>query len=92
MRFKKLGAEDVGESESLRNRDPITGREEINLTDAELSASPPLEDEPDFRDILPDQIQRFGSDEDEDEDLDDEITARPTQPLRPYAPDELPEG
>jgi hypothetical protein len=91
MRFKKLGAEEVGESESLRHRDPITGREEINLTDAELSASPPLEEEPDFRDILPDQIQQFRA-SDEDEDLEDEITARPTQPLRPYAPDELPEG
>lgn len=89
MRFKKLGAEDVGESESLRHRDPVTGREEINFTDAELSASPPLEDEPDFRDILPDQIQAFG---DVDEDDDDEITARPSQPVRPYAPDELPEG
>ncbi len=89
MRFKKLGAEDVGESESLRHRDPVTGREEINFTDAELSASPPLEDEPDFRDILPDQIQAFG---DVDEDADDEVTARPSQPVRPYAPDELPEG
>jgi hypothetical protein len=89
MRFKKLGAEDVGESESLRHRDPVTGREEINFTDAELSASPPLEDEPDFRDILPDQIQAFG---DVDEDDEDTITARPSQPVRPYAPDELPEG
>ncbi|OJH41355.1 hypothetical protein [Cystobacter ferrugineus] len=89
MRFKKLGAEDVGESESLRHLDPITGREEINFTDAELSANPPLEDEPDFRDILPDQIQAFGE---VDEDAEDAITARPSQPVRPYAPDELPEG
>ncbi|ATB43989.1 hypothetical protein CYFUS_009470 [Cystobacter fuscus] len=89
MRFKKLGAEDVGESESLRHRDPITGHEEINFTDAELSATPPLEDEPDFRDILPDQIQAFGE---IDEDAEDTITARPSQPVRPYAPDELPEG
>ena len=92
MRFKKLGAEDVGESESLRHRDPVTGREEINLTDAELSASPPLEEEPDFRDILPDQIQSFNADDEDEEDREEEITARPSQPLRPYAPDELPEG
>jgi len=90
MRFKKLGAEDVGESESLRHQDPITGREEINFTDAELSANPPLEDEPDFRDILPDQIQAFR--EADEEDNEDKLTARPTQPMRPYAPDELPEG
>ncbi len=90
MRFKNLGAEEVGESESLRHRDPVTGREEINPSDMELSAHPPLEDEPDFRDILPDQIQSFG-DEDVEEN-DEEITARPTRSMRPYAPDELPEG
>lgn len=90
MRFKKLGSEEVGESESLRNRDPITGEETINFTDQELSMSPPLEEEPDFRDILPDQIQEFRRGE--QEDREEEITARPSRPLRPIAPDELPEG
>ena len=91
MRFKKLGDGDVGESESLRHRDPITGREELNITDADLSMSPPLEEEADARDILPDQIQSFG-DEDAEEENDEELTARPTRSMRPYAPDELPEG
>ncbi|ATB29184.1 hypothetical protein [Melittangium boletus] len=87
MRFKKLGAEEVGESESLRHRDPITGREELNLTDAELSMSPPLEEEADSRDILPDQIQEFRRAGDEEEEQ--EITARPSEPMRPIRPDDL---
>jgi len=87
MRFKKLGAEEVGESESLRHRDPITGREELNLTDAELSMSPPLEEEADSRDILPDQIQEFRRASDEEEER--EITARPSEPMRPIRPDDL---
>lgn len=91
MRFKKLGSEEVGESESLRYRDPITGEEFINTTDQDLSMSPPLEEEPDFRDILPDQIQEFRR-EDEEPDNEDELTARPTRSMRPIAPDELPEG
>jgi hypothetical protein len=90
MRFKNLGSEEVGESTSLRNRDPVTGEEHINFTDQELSATPPLEDEPDFRDILPDQIHEFRKgDEDEEER---EITARPSEPLRPMPPNDLPEG
>jgi hypothetical protein len=87
MRFKKLGDGDVGESESLRHRDPVTGREELNITDADLSMSPPLEEEADARDILPDQIQSFERDgEEEDEDA---ITARPSEPMRPIRPDDL---
>lgn len=89
MRFKKLGSEEVGESQSLRYRDPVTGQEHINLSDQDLSMSPPLEDEPDFRDILPDQIQQFRGAPVEDNE--DEITARPTQSMHPIAPDELPE-
>ena len=90
MRFKKLGSEEVGESQSLRHRDPVTGEEFINSTDQELSMSPPLEEEPDFRDILPDQIQEFRRGD--EEDREEEITARPSSPLRPIAPDELPES
>jgi len=92
MRFKDLGAEDVGESESLRNRDPVTGQEHINITDQELTATPPLEDSPDYRDILPDQIQEFRRGEGEDEEEQEEITARPREPLRPMPPNDLPEG
>ncbi len=88
MRFKKLGAEEVGESESLRIRDPITGEEHINMTDQELSATPPMEEEPDFRDILPDQIQEFRRGEEEPEEP--ELTARPNEPLRPVRPTDLP--
>jgi hypothetical protein len=93
MRFKKLGSEDVGEASSLRNRDPITGEEHINITDQELSATPPLEEEPDYRDILPDQIQEFrrGAEE-EEEGEEPEVTARPHEPLRPLPRDTLPEG
>jgi hypothetical protein len=91
MRFKDLGSEDVGESESLRNRDPVTGQEHINFTDQELSATPPLEDSPDYRDILPDQIHEFGRGEGEDEEQE-EITARPREQLRPMPPNDLPEG
>ena len=67
MRFKKLGSEDVGEATSRRHVDPLTGQEEVNITDQDLAATPPLEDEPEFRDILPDQIQSFRSGEEEDE-------------------------
>ncbi len=59
MRFKKLGADDVGEATSRRHVDPVTGQDEVNITDQDLAATPPLEEEPDFRDILPDQIQEF---------------------------------
>jgi hypothetical protein len=91
MRFKKLGADDVGESESLRNRDPVTGQESINLTDQELSMSPPLEEEPDYRDILPDEIHEFRRG-DEEEPEETELTARPAEPLHPFPPNDLPEG
>jgi hypothetical protein len=91
MRFKDLGSEDVGESESLRNRDPVTGQEHINFTDQELSATPPLEDSPDFRDILPDQIHEFRRGEEEEEGEEKELTARPNEPLRPMPPNEQPE-
>jgi hypothetical protein len=91
MRFKKLGADDVGESESLRNRDPITGEEYINITDQELIPTPPLEEEPDFRDILPDQIHEFRRGE-EGEEEEPELTARPQEPLRPLRPNDLPGG
>ncbi|HEX8699486.1 MAG TPA: hypothetical protein VF815_11660 [Myxococcaceae bacterium] len=91
MRFKKLGSEDVGEATSRRHVDPLTGQEEVNITDQDLAATPPLEDEPEFRDILPDQIQEFRSGEEED-DEDREITARPSEQLRPIQRDELPEG
>jgi hypothetical protein len=92
MRFKKLGSEDVGEATSRRHVDPVTGQEEVNITDQDLAATPPLEDEPEFRDILPDQIQEFRSDEEEEEEEEREITARPTEELRPIQREELPEG
>ncbi len=91
MRFKKLGSEDVGEATSRRHVDPLTGQEEVNITDQDLAATPPLEDEPEFRDILPDQIQEFRSGEEEEEE-EREITARPSEELRPIQRDELPEG
>jgi len=91
MRFKKLGSEDVGEATSRRHVDPLTGQEEVNITDQDLAATPPLEDEPEFRDILPDQIQVFRSGEEED-DEDREITARPSEQIRAIQRDELPEG
>jgi hypothetical protein len=93
MRFKKLGAEDVGEATSRRHVDPLTGQEEVNITDQDLAATPPLEEEPDFRDILPDQIQEFrrGGEEAEEEE-EREVTARPTEELRPVQKEQLPEG
>lgn len=90
MRFRKLGTEEVGESESLRQRDPVTGEEFINLTDQELAQTPPLEEEPEARDILPDQIQEFRRGDEEEEEP--EVTARPHEPLHPVLPTELPEG
>jgi hypothetical protein len=92
MRFKKLGAEDVGEATSRRHVDPVTGVEEVNITDQDLAATPPLEEEPDFRDILPDQIHEFRSGEEDDEEEDRELTARPSEELRPIQKDQLPEG
>jgi hypothetical protein len=90
MRFKKLGAEDVGESESRRNRDPVTGEEHINITDQDLALGPPMEEEPDYRDILPDQIHEFRRGDEEVEEA--ELTARPSEPFRPMPPNDLPEG
>ncbi|MFL5350114.1 MAG: hypothetical protein ACJ8AT_35500 [Hyalangium sp.] len=92
MRFKKLGSEDVGEATSRRHVDPVTGQEEVNITDQDLAATPPLEEEPDFRDILPDQIQEFRRGGEQEEEEDREITARPTEEIRPIQKEELPEG
>ncbi|MBZ4417908.1 hypothetical protein [Myxococcus sp. RHSTA-1-4] len=90
MRFKKLGSEDVGESTSLRHLNPDTGEEEINITDQDLAATPPLEDEPDFRDILPDQIREFRRGDEEEEEV--ELTAQPEERIHPIRRDQLPEG
>lgn len=90
MRFKKLGSEDVGEQSSRRHVDPDTGQEEINITDQDLAMSPPLEEEPDYRDILPDQIHEFRSGEEDTEER--EVTARPSDRFRPIQRDKLPEG
>ena len=92
MRFKKLGAEDVGEATSRRHVDPVTGVEEVNITDQDLAATPPLEEEPDFRDILPDQIHEFRRGEEGEEEEEREVTARPSEDLRPIQRDHLPEG
>jgi hypothetical protein len=91
MRFKKLGSEEVGEAASRRHVDPVTGQEEVNITDQDLAATPPLEEEPEFRDILPDQIQKFRGGEEEEEE-EREITARPSEELRPIQRDHLPKG
>ncbi|QSQ22231.1 hypothetical protein JY651_45095 [Pyxidicoccus parkwayensis] len=90
MRFKKLGSEDVGEQSSRRHMNPDTGEEEINISDQDLAATPPLEDEPDFRDILPDQIHEFRRGDEEEEGA--EVTAQPDEPIRPIRRDQLPEG
>jgi hypothetical protein len=90
MRFKKLGSEDVGEATSRRHVDPVTGQEEVNITDQDLAATPPLEEEPDFRDILPDQIHEFRRAGEEEEER--ELTARPSEDMRPIQKNELPEG
>jgi hypothetical protein len=95
MRFKKLGAEDVGEQTSRRPVDPVTGQEEVNITDQDLAATPPLEEEPDFRDILPDQIHEFrrGEEAEEAEEEEErEVTARPSEEMRPIQKEELPQG
>lgn len=91
MRFRKMGSEDVGESTSRRHVDPYTGQEEINITDQDLAATPPLEEEPEFRDILPDQIREFTFG-DTDEDEERELTVRSHERIHPLRPDELPEG
>jgi len=91
MRFKKLGSEDVGEQTSRRHVDPVTGQEEVNITDQDMAATPPLEEEPDFRDILPDQIHEFRRSEEEEEE-GPELTARPSENMRPIQKNELPEG
>ncbi|MBU8897983.1 hypothetical protein DRW03_32570 [Corallococcus sp. H22C18031201] len=90
MRFKKLGEEDVGESASLRHVNPDTGEEEINVTDQELAMTPPLEEEADFRDILPDQIHEFRRGDEAEQA--GEITAQPDERIRPMESDQLPEG
>ncbi|RKH03688.1 hypothetical protein D7V97_26305 [Corallococcus sp. CA053C] len=92
MRFNKLGDEDVGESTSLRHRNPDTGEDEINITDQDLALSPPMEEEAEARDILPDQIQEFRRG-DEEEEEERELTAQPDDPRpRSHPSDLLPEG
>lgn len=88
MRFRKLGAEDVGEASSRRHLDPETGREEYNISDADLAMTPPLEEEPEYGDILPDQIKEFARGGEEE----GEVTARPTERVHPMTPGDLPEG
>lgn len=90
MRFKKLGSEDVGESTSRRHMNPDTGEEEINISDQDMAATPPLEDEPDYRDILPDQIHEFRRGDEDEEGA--ELTAQPEDRIRPIRRDQLPEG
>ncbi|AKF84063.1 hypothetical protein ACN47A_14510 [Myxococcus fulvus] len=90
MRFKKLGSEDVGEATSRRHVNQDTGEEEINISDQDLAATPPLEEEPDFRDILPDQIHEFRRGDEEPEEV--ELTAQPEERLRPARRDQLPES
>ncbi|RKG97219.1 hypothetical protein D7Y13_40590 [Corallococcus praedator] len=91
MRFNKLGDEDVGESTSLRHRNPMTGEDEINISDQDLALSPPMEEEADARDILPDQIHEFRRG-DEEEEEERELTAQPDDPgPRAQTPDLLPD-
>ncbi|AEI64276.1 MULTISPECIES: hypothetical protein [Myxococcaceae] len=90
MRFKKLGSDDVGESTSRRHMNPDTGEDEINISDQDLAATPPLEEEPDFRDILPDEIHEFRRGDEEEEPL--ELTAQPGYRIRPIDFDKLPQG
>ncbi len=56
----------------------------------DLTGIPPLEDEPENRDIMPDQIQDEAPGSLGDEDV--ELTARAQKQIRPILPDELPEG
>jgi hypothetical protein len=56
----------------------------------DLSGSPPLEDEPEARDLLPDQIQSEVPGAVGDDDV--ELTARSDREIRPIVPEELPEG
>ncbi|MDQ3264185.1 MAG: hypothetical protein M3Y59_11070 [Myxococcota bacterium] len=56
----------------------------------DLTGIPPLEDEPENRDIMPDQIQEEAPGAQGDEDV--ELTARSQKQIRPILPDELPEG
>ncbi|MCP3139881.1 hypothetical protein [Pyxidicoccus xibeiensis] len=90
MRFKRLGSEDIGESTSRRHVNPDTGEEEINISDQDMAATPPLEDEPDFRDILPDEIHEFRRGDQEEEEV--ELTAQPEYRIRPIGSDQLPES
>lgn len=56
----------------------------------DLTGIPPLEDEPENRDIMPDQIQEEAPGARGDDDV--ELTARTAKEIRPIVPDELPEG
>lgn len=57
--------------------------------DEDLSGIPPIEDEPENRDIMPDQIQNEAPDARGDDDV--ELTARAAKDIRPITPDELPD-
>lgn len=58
--------------------------------DEDLTGIPPLEEEPENRDIMPDQIQTEAPNAVGDDDV--ELTARSRRDLRPIPPDQLPEG
>jgi hypothetical protein len=64
----------------------------FDVDDDDLGMAPDLEEEPDAPDLRPDHVERIADSDSEDEpdpdDLDDEITARPTQRLQPELVDE----
>jgi hypothetical protein len=71
----------------------------FDVDDDDLGMAPDLEDEPDAPDLRPDHVERIadsdGEEEPDPDDLDDEITARPTQRVQlelvdePIEPSEL---
>jgi hypothetical protein len=73
--------------------DAVEG-DRFDAEDSDVSQQPDLEDDPGHPDdILPDQVKRFaGTEEEEDEEAERRITARPREEARPILAHELPEG
>ena len=87
--FRHIAERDLTDESELETDEAIRGDpgllsgagQRADPYDEDLSGSPPLEDEPTADDILPDQIKRFES-ASEAEDEEREITAQPKETAR----------
>ncbi len=72
------------EAELPSPMDALLGNEDDPSLTLDLSTSPPLEAEPEGRDILPDHIESLAGEGEDEEAPEREITAQPRETPVPY--------